>query len=65
MNHPILDPQAIARLHRIGGDALVNAMLESFEVNAGAGCELAELKVTRDARNKVVLKAEPWEPKKP
>ena len=36
MSHPILDPQAIARLHRIGGAALVGAMLESFEVNAAA-----------------------------
>lgn len=33
MSAPILDPAAVARLHRIGGDALVGAMLESFEQN--------------------------------
>lgn len=33
---PVLDPDAIARLHRIGGDNLVERMIEIFLENAPA-----------------------------
>ena len=41
MNQPILDPQAVARLHRIGGDNLVRAMLSSFVENGALKVEAA------------------------
>ena len=41
MGNPILDPAALARLQRIGGDGLVAAMLDSFEQNARTRVEAA------------------------
>lgn len=36
MSQPMLDPKAIERLHRIGGDNLVRSMMTSFIENAAA-----------------------------
>ena len=51
MSNPILDPSAIERLSRIGGNRLVHAMVDSFLENGAARIQSArEAAAARDAQ---------------